>query len=88
MKYYRNCFSQLKFNIIIPICRTYGDYNIKLKLTKTIPAIFHNIRGYDTHLIMQEIGKFEEKINVLPSGLEKYMAFTVWFCFYKFGFYR
>ena len=26
---------------------------------------------------MQEIGKFDVEINVIPNGLEKYMAFTI-----------
>ena len=26
---------------------------------------------------MQEIGKFDLKVNVIPNGLEKYMAFTI-----------
>ena len=26
---------------------------------------------------MQEIGKFDGKISVIPNGLEKYMAFTI-----------
>ena len=26
---------------------------------------------------MQEIGKFDVKINVIPNGLEKYLAFTI-----------
>ena len=29
-----------------------------LKLTKIVPAIFYDLRGYDSHLIMQERGKF------------------------------
>ena len=49
--------------------------NINLKLTKTVPRIFHNSKGYDSHLIMQEIGKFD--VNVIPNVLEKYMAFTI-----------
>ena len=51
--------------------------NINFKLTKKIPVIFHNLRGYDSHLIMQEIDKFVVKINVIPNGLEIYMAFTI-----------
>ena len=51
--------------------------NINLKLTKKIPIIFHDLRGYDSHLIMQEIGKFDVKVNAIPTGLEKYMAFTI-----------
>ena len=53
------------------------NYNINLKLTKTVPVIFHNLRGYDSHLIMQEICKFDVEISVIPNGLEKYMAFTI-----------
>ena len=36
----------------------YWSCNINLKLTKKVPVIFHNLRGYDSHLIMQEIDKF------------------------------
>ena len=35
--------------------------NINLKLTKNVPVIFLNLKGYDSHLIMQEIGKFDVK---------------------------
>ena len=51
--------------------------NINLKLTKNVPVIFHNLRGYDSHLTMQEIGKFDVKVSVMPNGLEKYMTFTI-----------
>ena len=51
--------------------------NVNLGLTKKVSVIIHNLRGYDSHLIMQEIGKFDLKENVIPNGLEKYMAFTV-----------
>ena len=52
--------------------------NIKFKLTKKVPVIFHNLRGYYRHLIIKEIGKFDAKVNVIPiSGLETCMAFTV-----------
>ena len=53
------------------------DCSINIKLTKNVPVIFHNLRGYESHLIMQEIDKFDVKINVLPNGLEKYKAFTI-----------
>ena len=49
--------------------------NINFQLTKKIPVIFHNLRGYDSHLIFSELNKFNVKINVIPNGLEKYMAF-------------
>ena len=43
--------------------------NINLKLTKKIPVIFHNIRGYDSQLIVKEINKFDVKVSVIPNGL-------------------
>ena len=51
--------------------------NINLKLSKKIVVIFHNLRGYDSHLIIKEISKFDVKISVIPNELEKYMAFTI-----------
>ena len=37
----------------------------------------HNIMNYDLHFIMQELGKFNFKINVIPHGLEKYISFNI-----------
>ena len=51
--------------------------NINLKLTQKVTAIFHNLKDYDSHLITQEIGKFDVKVNAIPNRLEKYMAFTI-----------
>ena len=70
------------------------DCNLKLRVNPEeikIPVIFHNLRGYDSHFIMQEIGaivkkhayknkKGEEKqmnINAIPNNMEKYMAFML-----------
>ena len=70
------------------------DCNLKLRINPEeikIPVIFHNLRGYDSHFIMQEIGaivkkhayknkKGEEKqmnINAIPNNMEKYMAFML-----------
>ena len=49
--------------------------NINLQLTKKVPVIFHNLRGYDSHLIFDELNKFDVKIEVIPNRLEKYMTF-------------
>ena len=60
-------------------CRglSHWSCNINLKLTKKIPVIFHNLRGYDSQLIIKEISKFDVRVSVIPNGLEKYMAFTI-----------
>ena len=39
--------------------------------------IFHNLKGLDSHLIMNEIGKFNVKVDVVPNELETCMAFTI-----------
>ena len=49
--------------------------NINLQLTKKVSVIFHNLRGYDSHLIFNELNKFNVKIDVIPNRLEKYMTF-------------
>ena len=53
------------------------DCNINLKLNHRIPIEFHNPKNYDSHLIIQELGKFNLKISVTLNGLEKYMSFTI-----------
>jgi hypothetical protein len=40
----------------------HNDCNINYKFTGRIPVIFHNLRGYDSHLIMQAIGKVNKQI--------------------------
>ena len=51
------------------------DFN--LKLNKGVPVIFHNLIGYDGHLMMQEISNFDVELSVKSNGLKKYMAFTI-----------
>ena len=53
---------------------THLSCNINLQLTKKVPVIFHNFRGYGSHLIFFELNKFDVKIEVIPNRLEKYMA--------------
>ena len=53
------------------------DGNINVKLNHKIPVVFHNLENYDSHLIIQELGKFNLQINVIPNGLEKYVSFSI-----------
>ena len=45
--------------------------NINFQLTKKVPVIFNNLRGYNSHLIFCELNKFHVKIDVIPNRLEK-----------------
>ena len=38
---------------------------------------FHNLKNYDSHLIMQELGEFNLIIKVILNELEKYLSFTI-----------
>ena len=31
--------------------------------------MFHNLKGYDCHLIFNELDKFHVKVKVIPNGL-------------------
>ena len=73
---------------------THQECNLKLRVSPEeikIPVIFHNLRGYDSHFIMQEIGEIVKKhtytnkkgekcqmnINAIPNNMETYMAFML-----------
>ena len=52
------------------------DCNINVKLNHKIHVVFHNLKNYNSHLIIQELCKFNLKINI-PNGLEKYRSFSI-----------
>ncbi|CAL1268473.1 unnamed protein product [Larinioides sclopetarius] len=52
--------------------------NLQLKQRKMIPCIFHNLKNYDGHLIMQGLGKLQDhEIGVIPNTMEKYISFSI-----------
>ena len=58
----------------------YSACNLKLRLnpkTTVVPVVFHNLRGYDSHLLMQAISKVEGKVSCIPNNTEKYISFSV-----------
>lgn len=49
--------------------------NINMKQRERI--LFHNLRGYDSHIIMQAIGKLKnKKLNCIPQNHLKYICFS------------
>ena len=54
------------------------NLKLKIKSGKTkIPVVFHNLKGYDSHLIMQKIQKAKGNITCIPNNTEKYISFSV-----------
>jgi hypothetical protein len=47
-----------------------------------IPVVCHNLRGYDSHLIIRQIGKYinendkKSKLTCIPNNSEKFMSFS------------
>ena len=48
--------------------------NLMLPQATQIPVFFHNLRGYDAHILFPTIGNYEWKIKVIPQTWEKYLA--------------
>ena len=46
---------------------------------KKIPIFFHNLVGYDSHIIFQNLTKMEEKIEpkVVAKAMEKFVTFSL-----------
>ncbi|GBN58866.1 hypothetical protein AVEN_64703-1 [Araneus ventricosus] len=56
----------------------HSSCNLKFRLSKKIPVVFHNLENCDGHLIMQEIGKLKDyEISVVPTTMEKYVTFSL-----------
>ena len=58
----------------------HNESNFKLKLnpkTMPIPVFFHNLEGYDGHLLMQAMARVGGEIKCIPLNTEKYISFTL-----------
>jgi hypothetical protein len=51
-------------------------YQISKKNYK-IPVVFHNLKGYDAHLIILAAEKKHGSIDVIPNNFERYVSFTI-----------
>ena len=58
----------------------HNECNLKLKLnlkTTPIPVIFHNLKGYDGHLLMQAMARVQGEIKCIATNTEKYISFSL-----------
>ena len=69
-------------------CHLTGNYrgaahnncNLKLRInpkTDQIPVVFHNLRGYDAHHLMQAMANLQKEVKCVANNMEKYITISV-----------
>ena len=80
------CHEKLDETKLRDHCRITGKYrgaaqgkcNLKLKIPRQIPIIFHNLEGYDGHIIFKELNNSNDiDIQVISKTSKKYMSIIV-----------
>ena len=79
------CKQELNTDIVRDHCHVTGKCrgaahnkcNLKLRIPRKLPIIFHNLQGYDGHIIFKELSNFDVDIAVIPKGIDKCMSIIV-----------
>ena len=79
------CKQELKTDKVKDHCHVTGKFrgaahnkcNLKLRIPRKLPIIFHNLQEYDGHIIFKELNHFDVDIFVIPNGTDKYMNLIV-----------
>ena len=78
--------SNKKYHKVRDLCHYTGKYrgaahdicNLRYKIPKEIPVVFHNGSTYDDHFIIKELTEeFEREFECLGETTEKYITFAV-----------
>ena len=51
--------------------------NTNLRLPRKLPTIFHNLQGYDGHIIFKELNNFDVDVDVILKGIDKDISIIV-----------
>ena len=79
------CFKPLGDNKVRDHCHYSGLYrgaahsmcNLRYKILKYIPVVFHNLDGYDAHLFIRELAKHTSHMGVIAKNIEDYISFSI-----------
>ena len=79
------CKEQLNTDKVRHQCHVTGKFrgaahnkcNLKSRIPRKLPIIFHNLQGYDGHIIFKELNIFDVDISVIPKRIDKYMSIIV-----------
>ena len=79
------CKQELNANKVRDHCHVNGKFrgaahnqcNLKLRIPRKLAVTFHNLHGFDGHIIFKELNNFNVDIAVIPKGIDKYMSIIV-----------
>ncbi|MEW8545679.1 MAG: DNA polymerase, partial [Candidatus Thiodiazotropha sp.] len=57
-----------------------GSCNLNFQINSFIPVFFHGFRNFDSHIICQAIGEYEDNrkgIKCIPQNMERYISFSL-----------
>ena len=58
----------------------HNNCNLKLRInpkTDQVPVVFHNLRGYDAHHLMQAMANLQKEVKCVANNMEKYITISV-----------
>ena len=56
----------------------HSQCNLKLRIkTHQIPVVFHNLKGYDAHHLMQAMANLKKEVKCVANNMEKYITISV-----------
>ena len=78
------CNEELGKNRVRDHCHLTGKFrgaaheacNLNYRVPKFFPVVFHNLSGYDSHLLIKTLWNGEEDIFCIPNNEENYISFT------------
>lgn len=58
--------------------KAHNSCNLLYRQRSIFPVIFHNLKGYDGHLIVKALGKdYVKNVKVIPMNREKFISFSL-----------
>ena len=57
----------------------HNECSLKMRIkpkTDQIPVVFHNLRGYDAHHLMQAMSNLQKEVKCVANNMEKYITFS------------
>ena len=78
------CKKELLTDKVRDHCHFTGKYrgaahnscNLQCRKPMILPVIFHNLQGYDAHLLIKQLSYLPGELSCIPSTEEKYISFS------------